>query len=140
MITLHSGQTESACPLFFNAACVGDTFARQPGPPYPPGKDPGGRPLAPQIPQQFQKAPGQGSYPGHSYKANHGKQNAVRQGCVSLIPAVEHGEHQDAVDQRDAQPEFQSQAEQKRQQSKSYPQYHKRHIASPPLLIFCMLP
>ena len=106
----------------------------------PPGKGSGGRQLASQILQQLPKAPGQGDQPGQGHKAHHGKQDTVRQGGMDLIPAVKQGEHQNAVEQRNAQPEFQGQTKQKRQQSGPNPQYHKRHIASPPLLVCGMLP
>ena len=59
-------------------------------------------------------------HPGQGGEADQDEENAVRQGCVGLIPAVEYRELQQSVQHRDAQPEFEHQAEQNGQQKQPY--------------------
>ena len=64
---------------------------------------------------------------GQGGEADQGEEDAVRQGRVGLIPAVERGEHQDCVEHGDAQPELQGQTEQDGQQEQSNTKNRKHH-------------
>ncbi len=90
------------------------------------------RPLLPPILQHTPEAAEQRHHPGQNGDADQGEEDAVRQGRMGLIPAVERGEHQDCVEHGNAQPEFQGQTEQNGQQQQTKSKYKQRHVTDLP--------
>ena len=64
------------------------------------------------IPQNFSRLPHQRHHPREGGCADQEEKDAVRQRRVGLIPAVEHGEHQQHIHKRDSQPEPDRQTQQ----------------------------